>query len=141
MATHAGQVSLPGGAVESGESSQTCALREWAEELGAPRNEVEILGALSPLWVFASNFVVTPHVGILRERPEFSPNPAEVSGIIELPLAVLLDPASRGRHTITRRSLSFLTPHISYAGHNIWGATCLILAEFAGLLAHRLPRI
>ena len=95
---------------------------------------IEIVGTLSPLWVFVSNFLVTPHVAIVGERPQFVPNPAEVAEVIELPLAALSDPKARGSHLITRRALRFRAPHLAYGGHQIWGATCLVLGEFAAAL-------
>ena len=134
MSDHAGQVSLPGGMLEAGETTADCALREWEEELGVSQKDVEIVGALKPLWVFVSNFLVTPHVAILKYRPEFQPSPTEVAEIIELPLNLLLNPAAHESCEIVRRSLRFSAPCYSYGGHNIWGATSIILAEFAARL-------
>lgn len=135
MVDHAGQVSLPGGVTEAGESSSDCALRECEEELGASREGIAIVGRLTPLLVFISNFQVTPWVAAAERRPDFQPNPAEVAEVIELPLSALLDPAARGRHIINRGSLRFGAPHLVCAGHQVWGATNILLGEFAALLA------
>src|SRR6187397_2909246 len=81
---HPGQVSLPGGAIDPGESTEAAALREAHEEIGVTPDEVRIVGALSPLWIPVSNFDVTPLVGVADARPAFRPHPGEVSGLIEL---------------------------------------------------------
>jgi 8-oxo-dGTP pyrophosphatase MutT (NUDIX family) len=134
MRAHAGQVSLPGGMVEPGETTAQCALREFEEELGAPKAGLEIIGELSPVYVFVSGFVIAPLVAVSPAPLIYRPNPEEVAAAIELPLAMLADPANRGEHTIQRRGLAFTVPHFAIAGQQIWGATSLILAEFAALL-------
>jgi 8-oxo-dGTP pyrophosphatase MutT (NUDIX family) len=93
---HAGQISLPGGAVEPGETTSQAALREFHEELGDDGGEIKLLGELSVVYVQASNFVVTPWVGMTNSRPELIPNPSEVEQLLEVPLAHLLDPANFG---------------------------------------------
>src|SRR5580765_374467 len=57
---HPGQISLPGGGVDAGESAAQAALRETHEEIGVPPEVVRILGPLSTIWVIVSNFVVQP---------------------------------------------------------------------------------
>ncbi|MHB8899199.1 MAG: NUDIX hydrolase, partial [Thermoguttaceae bacterium] len=79
---HAGQVSLPGGAVESGETPQEAAVREFHEELGAEDLEPRILGALSPIYVQVSNYRVDPLVAACDRRPRFVPNGAEVDRVL-----------------------------------------------------------
>ena len=93
-----------------------------------------MLGQLTPVYVFVSGFEVTPLVAVSPQPLVFQPNPHEVAAVVELPLAELLDPASRGRHLIERRGLRFSVPHFAIAGQQVWGATSLILAEFAALL-------
>ena len=132
LPAHAGQISLPGGVIESGESIEQAALRELEEELGVPAADVRILGRLSPLYVFASNFSVTPIVGATKTRPEFTPHAAEVAELVALPLACLVNESSYGTHLIRRRGLAFTAPHITCGHHQIWGATSIILAELAG---------
>ncbi len=66
LAAHAGQVSLPGGAVEPGETTAEAALREFHEELGDDGQPIDLLGTLSPLYVQASNYLVTPWVAAVR---------------------------------------------------------------------------
>ena len=134
MAAHGGQVSLPGGAVEPGESTDQAALREYCEELGPCPAQIELLGRLSPLYVEVSNFLVTPWVAVTAERPPLIPNPIEVAEVLEVPLAHLLDPANFGAHQRTRRGLPFTAPHFLWQRHRIWGATCMILGQLVTLL-------
>ena len=112
------------------------ALREFAEELGSPADPLEILGTLSPVFVFISNFQVTPVIAIAHDPLVFAPSPDEVAAIVPLPLARLVDPACRGSHLIRRGELAFRAPHFAIGGQEVWGATSLILAEFAALLSN-----
>ena len=134
MRAHAGQISLPGGLLEAGETLSQAALREFEEELGAPSAALEIVGPLSPVYVFVSGFAITPLIAVSKTPLVLRPNPDEVAAVLELPLAALAEPANRGQHTIERRGLAFTVPHFAIAGYQIWGATSLILAEFVALL-------
>jgi 8-oxo-dGTP pyrophosphatase MutT (NUDIX family) len=135
MVVHAGQISLPGGRVEAGETAPQAVLRELEEELGVGRDEVELLGPLSPLYLYVSNFLVMPWVGWCVRRPRFAPDPGEVAEVLELPLAHLLLPSSRGTHTRRNRGVAFSAPHFQWGRHRIWGATAMVLGELAELLA------
>ncbi len=137
LSSHAGQISLPGGAVESGETSAEAAVREFHEELGDDGQPLEMLGRLSPLFVQASHFLVAPWVGWVRRRPQLAANPAEVAEVLEVPLTHLCDPCNFGGHARTHRGKSFTAPHFVFESHRIWGATCMILGELVTLLAER----
>ncbi len=126
---HGGQVCLPGGSIEPGESVREAALRELAEELGPPPETVRVLGELTPLYVFGSNFWVSPWVGVLPDDYALAPNPAEVASLIELPAFRLIEPTIVRRTTITRGEVSFEAPCFHWSGDDIWGATSMILAE------------
>jgi 8-oxo-dGTP pyrophosphatase MutT (NUDIX family) len=134
LRSHAGQVSLPGGKAEAAETAEQAALREFEEEFGVQPACLTILGRLSPVYVFVSGFEITPVIALAAAPMSFLPNPHEVAAVIELPLAELCDPARRGRHLIERYGLAFHAPHFAIAGQQIWGATSLILAEFAALV-------
>ena len=134
MADHAGQISLPGGLVEKGESRQDAALRELEEELGITLPEANILGQLSSIYVFVSNFCVQPYVGYVASRPAIIANPIEVAKVLELPIDVLLNPRSHGHHSVSHGDLMFGAPHIEFDGERIWGATGMILGELASHL-------
>ena len=139
MFAHAGQISFPGGMVEPGESTADAALRELDEELGVPPTSIEILGSLSPLYVFVSNFLVTPWVAVARTAIEFRPCVDEVAEVLEMPLAHLLDAGNYSVHPYRRGELEFSAPHLSWGEHRVWGATSIILAELVAILAE-LPR-
>lgn len=134
MVDHAGQISFPGGAIESGESPELCAAREYEEELGTDASGLTLLGRLTPLYIFGSNFCVTPCVAMLERRPEFDPNPAEVAELLELDVEVLADPSSRAVEPMRRRGVDYPCPCIRYAGHRIWGATSMMLGEFSRVI-------
>ena len=133
MSKHAGQISLPGGAADDGESYEECALRELQEELGVAV-EIHILGRLSPIFVFNTNFFVMPILAVAPSRPDYHPNPLEVETLLELPTSQLLNPQCQGKSSITRGSLHIEAPHFALGKHRIWGATSMILSEFRGLL-------
>jgi 8-oxo-dGTP pyrophosphatase MutT (NUDIX family) len=133
LARHAGQISLPGGGVEPGETSQQAALRELNEELGIER-EVPILGSLADCYVFASDFLITPWVAAATFEPHWKPHGQEVQGVVELPLDALLDGRNVRQIAIERGPLTFHAPCIRVGTACIWGATSVILAELADVL-------
>ena len=125
---HAGQVSLPGGAVEAGEGIPETALREAAEEIGLDPAHVSILGRLSHLYIPASDSVLHPVVGIARRRPAFRPSLDEVGRIIEVPVANLVaDGPHRGYRWRDGQRVDI--PYFELGGERVWGATAMVLSE------------
>jgi 8-oxo-dGTP pyrophosphatase MutT (NUDIX family) len=130
---HGGQMSLPGGTVEPGETSEQAAVRELREELGVDAH-VNMLGRFADCYVFASNFIVTPWLAIATTDLHWQPDEREVQQVVELPLDILLDENAIGSTTIHRGPLVFRAPCYHVAGSCIWGATSVILSELADLL-------
>jgi 8-oxo-dGTP pyrophosphatase MutT (NUDIX family) len=89
VGTHRGQIGFPGGTVDPEDASLLeAALRECEEEIGLPRAVVEPLGALDDTETFATNFVITPWVGVIREPVAWRPDGEEIERVIEVPFAV-----------------------------------------------------
>jgi 8-oxo-dGTP pyrophosphatase MutT (NUDIX family) len=126
---HSGQISLPGGKREDGETFEQTAVRETFEELGVI-DPVDVLGALTPLYVPPSDFEIHPIVAYLPARPAWKPAPLEVAEVIEVPLAHLLDPQVKATEEWTRNDQPFVVPLYRVNEHKVWGATAAILSEF-----------
>ncbi len=131
---HAGQVSLPGGAVEEGERVEAAALREAHEEVGVEAAAVRVIGVLTPLHIPVSGFAVHPVVGLCDAAPEFRPEDREVERVFAVTLRELADPARVRRTTRTRDGVTYDVPYFDLAGEMVWGATAMILAEFLQVL-------
>ena len=132
---HGGQVAFPGGRREGDEALAQTALRETHEELGVPPASIDLLGALSPLYVRASNHLVYPFVGSAAARPDFVPCAREVAQVIETPLERLLDPRYRGFEVVRFETMGRVrVPYFALPGTRIWGATGMILGEFLAVL-------
>lgn len=130
---HGGQVSLPGGLVDAGESIPQAAERELGEELG-PQPPLEWLGELAPIHVFASDAQVVPCVARISGSPRWRPQPAEVDRVLQLPLRELLLQTDCPPLQINRGPLQFAAPQLVCEGMAIWGATAVLLAELRGRL-------
>ncbi|MBS1819493.1 MAG: CoA pyrophosphatase [Acidobacteria bacterium] len=134
---HAGQVSLPGGVIEPGETPEQAAVREASEEIACAAEAVRVLGRLSPLDIPVSGFRLHPVVGIATERPIFRAADDEVDRIIELPVRTLTSRDAVALHPVIRGDLTLLAPGFAFGGTIIWGATAMVLAELAALLSQR----
>jgi 8-oxo-dGTP pyrophosphatase MutT (NUDIX family) len=128
MKHHAGQVALPGGRHEPGETPLETALRETWEEIGITAGKIEILGSLSELFVDVSGFLIHPFVGWLSEKPTFKINPAEVEKTLLFPLLKFKDELDETELETISGKLK--VPCFHFEGEIIWGATAMILAEF-----------
>lgn len=135
LRAHSGQVSLPGGRLDAGESPEDAARREAWEEVGVDPATPAVLGRLTPIYIPPSGFSVWPIVASIPERPPFTPHEAEVAALIEAPAAALLDPAVRQRRERVLHGAPFEVPFFDLGGYEVWGATAMMLAEFAAVLA------
>jgi 8-oxo-dGTP pyrophosphatase MutT (NUDIX family) len=134
LPNHAGQVSLPGGAAEGGESLEEAALREAHEEVGVRAEDVRLLGRLTALHVPVSGFALHAFVGVADRRLDLEPDTREVERVLEVPLDALSDPARYRVETRRFRSVSYEVPFIEIDGEKLWGATAMIVAEFLAVL-------
>lgn len=129
MASHAGQISFPGGRREPGETNVETALREAHEEIGLAPDSVEVLGQLTPLYIPPSNYCVYPVVGATGTRPSLFPADGEVAAILHVPVSRILDPTCRVVRNRQIRGAAIEAPCFHIPPHEIWGATAMMLAE------------
>jgi 8-oxo-dGTP pyrophosphatase MutT (NUDIX family) len=137
LRAHAGEVSLPGGAVEEADPSrEATALREAEEEIGVAGDGIAILGALDDIWIPVTNFTLRPYIGALSARPEMAPQTDEVALIVELPLRELLHEGAVTDEIVHGPGWTLRVGGYRAEGQLVWGATARTLAMFASVLAH-----
>jgi len=135
LKAHSGQVSFPGGRAEPGDASpEETALRESEEEIGLPRERVEVLARL-PEYFTRTGFRVTPVVGLIEPPLELKPDPGEVEAVFEVPLAFLLDTRNHQRHTREFQGAMVGYYAMPYGNRNIWGATAGMVVNLYRALA------
>lgn len=134
---HAGQISFPGGRIETSDASpEAAALREAQEETGLPPAHVDVLGVMPP-YVTATGFSITPVVSLVRPGFDFAPDAFEVAEIFEVPLAFLMNPANHREHSVDLpdgRSRHYYS--MTWDRFFIWGATAGMLRNLYHLLRH-----
>ena len=128
---HKGQISFPGGATEQGDvDALATALRETEEEVGIPRDIVEVLGALDDVRATVSGFLITPFVGIIPDPAPLRINTAEIAEVLTVPLSVFRDPS---RLRVERRERGGQQVDVYFYTHGryeIWGVTARIMKSF-----------
>ena len=142
LSRHGGQVSFPGGAIEPGEAIASAALREAAEEVGIDPSVVRVVGALTPLHIPVSDFIVHPIVAVMDQIPVFRHAAAEVARVLEVPFEQLVDPSRVHETTRMRGDVEVDVPYFDLAGEQVWGATAMMLAEMLCVIGERpeMPR-
>ncbi|MGB0430751.1 MAG: NUDIX hydrolase [Bacteroidia bacterium] len=134
---HSGQVSLPGGKLEKVDVDlRQTALRETYEEIGVPQSSIEIIGALTDLYIPPSNHHVHPFVGYVKDTPKFIKDDYEVDELLHTELSLLLNNNTVAQTTIEiAKGLKIKTPFFDLHSRVVWGATAMILNEFKELLS------
>ncbi len=140
---HAGQISFPGGRVEPHDADAVAtALREAEEEVGLPRDTVDVLGQL-PHYTTVTRYVVTPVVALVTPPFALRLDAFEVAEAFEVPLSFLMTPAHHRRHEFEmqgqrRQFLSMPWQDLDARGvprsYFIWGATAAMLRNLYGFL-------
>ncbi len=135
MRTHSGQIAFPGGRRDAEDADAiACALREAEEELGIPRDAVEVAGELDQ-FATPSGYVVSPVVGIVRPGLTLCPHPGEVAEVFELTLEALATPGvfaelhEREFLGVRQRLCEF-----NIESRRIWGITARVIHQLLTLL-------
>ena len=134
LSKHAGEICFPGGGSEkSDENLLDTAIRETYEEIGVPKDEIKVIGQLDD-YITGTGFHISPFVGVLKSKLNFSINKNEVSELIYLPIEMLKD---NNNHIWTEKKFGnkmYKFWKINYLNYNIWGATASILIGLASRL-------
>jgi 8-oxo-dGTP pyrophosphatase MutT (NUDIX family) len=132
---HAGQISFPGGRIDTADADDLqAALREAEEEVGLARATVEPLGVLDDTETFATQFVITPWVGVVHGPVVWQPDGYEIAKVIEIPVAALLDRGGFRVESWERGGVTRDVYFYDYQDVTIWGATARILKQYLDLV-------
>lgn len=124
LSSHPGQVGLPGGRLERGETAWEAAAREAEEEIGVRAADLVPLGAGAPVYAAVTNYSVVPFVASLPvAEARFRPDTRELDAVLEVPLVHLLD-----RSAWREGPQAWVGPTLPVDGATIWGLTARILA-------------
>ena len=132
---HAGQVSFPGGKMDTRDAdARSAALREAREEIGLLPDNVKILGRC-PDHRTVTGFLISPFIGAVLKPFDPSPQVEEVEEIFETPFELVSDPRNyriESRIAGGQRRRFFV---VDYGPQRIWGATAMILHGLATRLS------
>ena len=129
---HPGQPAFPGGAVDESDGGPVqAALREAAEETGVDPAGVQVLAVMPELYIWRSDFRVTPVIGWWHAPVPVAPgDPAEIAAVVRVPVAELASPANR-------MMIQYPGGQSGYAfrasGLIIWGFTAMVLDRVLAL--------
>ena len=124
---HPGQVSFPGGAVDSADRSAiSTALREAEEEIGLDFSQVSPLGFIDRLDTI-SDYRVLPVVGLVDPAFTWTPNEHEVAEVFTIPMRLAINYDAYTHHEYVHHGVRGKTSSLHWQGHVIWGITASIL--------------
>lgn len=134
LSSHGGQIAFPGGKIDSRDPSPLeAALRESREEIGVDPGHVRVLGQLDQVTA-ASDYLVTPYVGLIPHPYAFRLNLAEAAAVFTVPLAALVQPGclkvEPRLYPPERRDPIY---HFYCEGRDIWGVTARIILQLLEL--------
>jgi 8-oxo-dGTP pyrophosphatase MutT (NUDIX family) len=132
---HSNQISFPGGKFEESDRDLLgTALRESAEEVGVVPGDIQIVRALSEIYITPSNFDVQPYLGLYEKKEPFIIQETEVEALVEVPVLDFLNEANIIQSNLsTSYALNIEVPAFDLQGHTVWGATAMMLSEIKDL--------
>jgi 8-oxo-dGTP pyrophosphatase MutT (NUDIX family) len=134
---HSGQIAFPGGKRDESDTDllQT-AIRECMEEIGLKLSDEHLLGALTPVYIPVSGFIMHPFVFCMPTLPPFEKDPREVDAVHLIPMKDLLLDERVGEIRIGKEEspTSFTAPCFHFNEATIWGATAIVLNELKHVL-------
>lgn len=132
---HSAQISFPGGKYENEDlNTLNTAIRECKEEIGI-RQQIEIVGKLTPLFIPVSGFLVEPYIGFINFRhPDFKLNEREVKTILKLNINNLIADDFKKEGLIEGSNYKSNIPYFEVNGYKVWGATAMMLNELKTIL-------
>lgn len=135
VATHKGQISFPGGAVEPHDrDALQAALRETWEEVGIPPADVDLLGRLDDVSTVVSGFVVRPFVGHVCHPHALRIAPEEIVEVVRVPVSFFSDDRNLRQGWRERSGERHAIHFYEYGSHVIWGATARIVRGLVELV-------
>jgi 8-oxo-dGTP pyrophosphatase MutT (NUDIX family) len=133
--SHSGQFGLPGGKVEPNDPNYIyTAFRETQEEIGLTLNHDNLLGKLSEMFIPPTNYLIYPYISFVEEINEVKLQEEEIEDLFFIPIASLLDPKNiMEMEFMTSYAFKVTSPCYDLNGCKVWGATAMILSEFAAV--------
>lgn len=128
---HSNQISFPGGKFERQDRDLLeTALRETQEEIGVPKEKVQVIRAITEVFIPPSNFEVQPYIGLYEDPEAFIIEESEVASLVEVPLVDFMDDTKLiTRNLSTSYADNIAVPAFNFSGHTVWGATAMMLSE------------
>ena len=134
---HSRQISFPGGSAEASDADLAAtALRETHEEIGVPPTNIQIIGAMTDVYIPVSNFHVQPFLAWTNTPPQYKRQETEVKQVIETPLSVLKNKDNwKTKDIYINENYNFKNvPYFDVSGKHVWGATAMMIAELLEIL-------
>ncbi len=133
---HSNQIGFPGGKEEKADADLLeTALRETHEEVGVLPKHVEVIKPLSEVYIAPSNFIVSPFIGLYKNKNQFIIQEDEVEAVVEVLLTNFMDDTNLVSTQInTSYAKKVQVPAFNFDGHIVWGATAMMLSEIKTLL-------
>jgi 8-oxo-dGTP pyrophosphatase MutT (NUDIX family) len=129
LRNHKGEVSFPGGRMDSGETPAETALREAYEEVGLDPSLVTLHGELEHLNTVVSRSYIVPKVATVAVAPPLTPHAAEVERVFWLPLTELTRPGTYRSERWGNRPLDHVLHFFELDDETVWGATARMLVD------------
>lgn len=134
LRNHRGEISFPGGRMESGETPHQTALREAHEEVSLLPGIVTILGTLDPIATYVSNSHITPVLAHVTEAPDLRADAGEVARVFTVPLVELVADHTHRREMWTTPRGEVEIHFFELADETVWGATGRLLSRLLDVI-------
>ena len=127
LRSHAGQVSFPGGKQDQRDAnSLETAIRETHEEIGLPKEKIEIIGTLDQI-LSLHHYLVTPFVAIIPGDFVPIPNEDEIDAVFKVPLSFFMKNDQHWTEEFETPFAKVLAHHFEFEGFDIWGLTAKLI--------------